>query len=85
MAPIPAPHTLASAANSAKLQELYFLWDQLSDVPVADGSGALAPDTLDGTFLHFSAGTPREEVWRWFEAQHPQFSVGDVQRGLRLS
>ena len=67
-----------------KLRMLYDLWDQLGDIPVADGTGELAADTLEEEFLGFEPGTPREEVWRWFEAQHRDFRVGDVQQGIRF-
>lgn len=59
------------------LCDLYAKWDQLADV-VVDEDGATA-----SSFLHFSVGTPREEIWKWFEAQDPRFSVGDLQRGIR--
>lgn len=55
------------------LDELKVLWGQLSDVPI-DGE-----DCLDGDFLHFESGTPREDVWAWFESQHPDFSVAEMQ------
>lgn len=59
------------------LSDLYAKWDQLADVSVGeDGS-------IDAPFLHFGNGTPREEIWRWFENQNSRFSVGEVQRGIR--
>ncbi|MBA9846765.1 hypothetical protein ACUXIL_003405 [Ralstonia pickettii] len=60
------------------LSELYRLWDALRDVPVTEDGR-----NLDGAFLHFSKGVETESVWRWFEAQNPNFIVGDVQRGIR--
>lgn len=60
------------------LSELYKLWDELADVIVD------REDRLESTFLHFVPGTPKTEVWAWFEAQNERFIVGDVQRGIRL-
>lgn len=46
-------------------EELEALWEQLSDVPVD-------PDTekLDAPYLHFPAGTDKEDVWHWFDKRH---------------
>lgn len=63
------------------LAALYALWDKLGDVPTEfDGDNV---DCLDEPFLDFAAGTPREDVWHWFEAQNPGFIVGDVMQGIR--
>lgn len=62
----PHAHTLA---------ELRALWGVLGDVPVADD------DTIEIPYLQFQAGTPREDIWRWFEDRHPRFIVGEVQEG----
>jgi len=40
-------------------------------------------DEIEEGFLHFEAGVRCEEVWRWFEATYPSFSVGDRQSGKR--
>jgi len=69
----------ATQAARRSLAELYALWDQLADVPVTfDGQ-----DVLDAPFEQFEAGTPREDVWHWFEAQNPRFVVGAVMQGIR--
>lgn len=60
-------------ASRRSLDELKALWAQLSDVPID------ADDCLDADFLHFEDGTPREDVWAWFESQHPEFSVAEMQ------
>lgn len=65
------------------LNELYKLWDALGNVPVSAGTKAVAPDTIEEAFLHFPIGTPRETIWRWFEAQNPEFMVGEVMQGHR--
>lgn len=41
------------------------LWEQLADVPVD-------PDTekLEEQYIHFPAGTVREDVWHWFDERH---------------
>lgn len=61
------------------LSDLYAKWDQLSDVAI-DEEGA-----IDEPFLHFSKGTPREEIWAWFERRNPKFVVAELQRGIRRS
>jgi len=66
----------ADQHHSRTLAELRALWGVLGDVPVADDGAIEIP------YLHFGAGTPREEIWRWFEAQHPRLIVGDVQQGI---
>lgn len=68
---------------SKSLAQLYDLWDAFADVPVTDSTAEVGADTLEAQFLHFSAGTHREDVWRWFEAQNPQFLVGEVMQGIR--
>lgn len=77
---------LASASESASndhcntadsLSDLYAKWDQLSDVAI-DEEGV-----IDEPFLHFSKGTPREEIWAWFESRNPKFVVAELQRGIR--
>lgn len=62
------------------LAELYALWAKLGDIPT-DSNG----ENLDEPFLHFTAGTSREDVWHWFEAQNPGFIVGEVMQGIRRS
>lgn len=59
--------------------ELLLLWDRLGDVPtVFDMEDGVETNSLEEAFLHFPAGTHREEVWHWFEAQNPDFVVGEV-------
>lgn len=65
------------------LDELYFYWDRLRDIPVTDETCVLGPDRLDADFLHFLRGTHREDVWHWFEAMHPDFVAGEVLQGIR--
>lgn len=45
--------------------ELEKLWDEFADVP-------MNPDTekMEGAFLHFPAGTPREDIWHWFDERY---------------
>lgn len=63
------------------LATLHALWAKLGDIPTGD-SGDNA-DCLEEPFQHFPVGTHREDVWHWFEAQHPDFIVGDVMQGIR--
>lgn len=46
-------------------EELEELWEQLADVPVD-------PDTeeLEEPYLHFPAGTDKEDIWHWFDERH---------------
>lgn len=66
------------AGKGKNIPELLFLWDKLRDIPVSE-DGAL----IDEAFLHFSVGTPCEDIWHWFESQNPRFVVGDVMQGDR--
>lgn len=45
--------------------ELEALWDEFTDIP-------MNPDTekMEGAFLHFPAGTPREDIWHWFDERY---------------
>lgn len=65
------------------LADYYAYWDMLSDIPVADVHDEFEDCAIEQPFLHFPAGTDREEIWHWFEAQHPDFVVGEVQQGKR--
>lgn len=64
------------------LPRCYQLWDALSDVPTRTDPQS-GVEELDAAFLHFEAGTPREDVWHWFEARNPDFVVGEVLQGQR--
>lgn len=50
------------AERDAKLEEL---WTLFGEIP-------MFPDTecMEDNFLHFPAGTHREEVWKWFDQRH---------------
>lgn len=67
---------------ACRLSELYRLWDQLCEIPChfAPASGEAL---CSQAFLHFRADTPREQVWAWFERQHPAFCVGAILEGKR--
>jgi len=65
------------------LEELYELWNALGNVPVSNRNDKPGADTIEAPFLHFAAGTNREDIWHWFEAQNPGFIVGDVMQGIR--
>lgn len=60
-----------TSISGRSLEDLRSLWAKFGDEPVD------AEDQLEKPFLHFMPGTHREDVWRWFESQHPQFIVGD--------
>lgn len=50
---------------STRDRELEELWDEFADVP-------MNPETeeTEEPFLHFPAGTNREEVWEWFDERY---------------
>lgn len=54
------------------MPELCVMWNALADIPVND------EDEIDEPFAAFPKGTPRIDVWRWFEAANPEFEVGEA-------
>lgn len=46
-------------------KQLEQLWDEFADIP-------MNPETekMEEPFLHFPAGTDREEIWHWFDERH---------------
>ncbi|MDO3380397.1 hypothetical protein [Geoalkalibacter halelectricus] len=77
IAEIAASVAIAQIEGSLTLDELCALWDAGRDVPV-DEDGH-----IESLWVGFAPGTHREEVWRWFESQHPQFLVGEIMSGIR--
>lgn len=66
--PTPEPELPAPPENMTDL-DLENLWLELADVPFDDND----PDvdmTLAENWKWFSKGTPREEIWRWFDERH---------------
>ena len=55
------------ASVAEKDHELEELWLQFGDIP-------MNPETecMEAPFLHFPAGTHREEIWHWFDRQYSQ-------------
>lgn len=45
-------------------EQLETLWGILGEIPVNDN------DELERSFIDFPAGTPKEEVWKWFDDRH---------------
>lgn len=41
-----------------------FLWRRLGDVAIDDN------ECIDSSFYIWPEGTPREEIWRWFDVKH---------------
>ena len=58
-----------SASNMDTLQtrdaKLEQLWGEFADVPMNPGT-----EEMEEPFLHFPAGTNREEIWHWFDERH---------------
>lgn len=52
----PAEHAAECLIGDARA-----LWQKLGDTPVNDDG------ELDASFLQFDVGTPREDIWDWFE------------------
>mgnify|MGYP001638439336 CR=1 FL=1 len=46
--------------------ELHELWNLFGDVPMNPETEAMEKE-----FLGFPAGTPREEIWHWFDKRYP--------------
>lgn len=63
------------AEGGIELSALHALWEELGDIPVNSA------DEIDAPFLSFPVGTPREDIWHWFECRNPAFRVGDVMCG----
>ncbi len=60
------------------LKGLYALWDKIQTAPLFTDGRLAVP------FHGFMAGTPREELWAWFERQDSRFIVKDVLQGIRV-
>lgn len=57
------------------LDALKALWARLGNTPTREAAnGELL---IDAPFHDFPAGISLEEIWVWFEAQHPEFSVAE--------
>lgn len=62
------------------LRELDAMWESLRDCPARINRKGYT--VLDAPFRHFPRGANVEDVWHWFEAQHPQFSAGEAMQGI---
>ena len=53
--------------NTLEAQDkaLEALWAEFSDVPMD-----LETECMEEQFLDFPAGTPREDIWHWFDRRH---------------
>lgn len=45
--------------------DLEYLWELFGDIPMDPEF-----ETMEGQFLHFVPGTPREDIWHWFDEHH---------------
>lgn len=52
--------------------EAKILWAELGDIPVNDNG------EIEQRFLYFEVGTPREEIWYWFEDEYNLSVVEDL-------
>lgn len=55
------------------MTDLNTLWKELGDLPTEENTAGEI--TLAAPFRGFPIGTDVIDVWHWFEAQHPEFSV----------
>jgi hypothetical protein len=61
------------------LDTLYVLWKQLGDIPVfPEDTDDFERDSIEEPFLHFPIGTPKEDIWHWFEDKNPLFIIGEL-------
>lgn len=75
--PTNAPSLVFGMEMKFTMADLYALWDTLADIAID------AAECIEQHFHKFTVGTPRADIWHWFEAQDPLFVVGDVQQGIR--
>lgn len=68
----------AAQAGQPCMPALCRLWNALADVPVTEEEGEEGGPLLDEQFAHWPVGTEVYAIWRWFEAQHPAFIVGEA-------
>lgn len=41
------------------------MWEEFEDIPVN-----CETERIEQDFLHFPVGTPREDIWHWFDEMH---------------
>lgn len=46
-------------------QEIEELWRQFEDVPMNPYT-----EDIEEDFMHFPSGTPREDIWHWFDEHY---------------
>ncbi|WP_336769825.1 hypothetical protein [Bacillus bombysepticus] len=56
--------------KEALVLEIEELWNELGDIPFDENKNLEL--ILTEPWLHFGAGTEREEIWRWFDNAHPE-------------
>jgi len=67
-----------SESNSTlKLVILLKAWMAFGNIPLSD-------DEIDAPFLHFEKGTSVEDIFSWFEHEHPSICVGKLINGSSL-
>ena len=70
-----------SATLAQRDEKLEKLWAEFADVPMDPET-----ETMEGEFLDFPIGTPREDIWRWFDERHTKgvyhllYQTGGVDR-----
>lgn len=60
----PVQNAPASGYTEDEIKEL---WYQFEDVPMDP-----VTECMESPFLHFPAGTHREEIWHWFDEHYPK-------------
>lgn len=49
--------------------ELGQMWEELADVPVTEDGDE---EPIEENFYFFSKGTPKMDIWHWFDTKHPK-------------
>jgi len=63
------------------METLLGLWESFADIPTVhqdDDQSEYEVDSIEESFLHFPVGTSRYRIWHWFEAQNPEFVIGEL-------
>jgi hypothetical protein len=61
--------------SALSLDYARLLWGKLGDISID------SEDCIEQPFLQFPIGTPREDIWHWFEAH---FNLSVVENLMRM-
>jgi hypothetical protein len=63
-----------------KAYEATELWSKLGDIPVTGNDDRIEEEFIVNPFVSFPIGTPREDIWHWFEETYDLSVVEDLMR-----